>query len=102
MDYENPLSVTRQERRFFHRGVSASDDDQVFVAKGRQRAVTGGASRDAIAAEARGRLGFAWDSEPFCRSSGSDDQGLRLYDFVVGVERERACLQIDPVNPLFQ
>src|SRR5881628_1019152 len=102
MNHENPLGIPREEGCLFHRGVAATHDDQVFVTKVRQRAVTGGTSRYSIAAKTVGRLGLAGNAKPLSGRPGSNDQRFRLDHLVFGVESKRPLLQVDVRNPLFQ
>src|SRR5437870_9702957 len=98
MNHENPLGITREEGCLFHRGVPTTHDDQVFVTKVRQRAVTGSTSRHSVAAKTVGRLGLAGNAKPLRGRSGRNDQRFRLDHFVLSVESEWPLLQVDVRN----
>jgi hypothetical protein len=102
MNDKNALGITGQERRFFHRGVAATDYDQVLVAKRGQRAVACRARRHAVAAETVRRFRFTRNSQPFRRSARRDDQRLSFHDFIVGVQFERTFAEIDFRDPFFE
>src|SRR5438309_9232362 len=102
MDNVDSRSVTRQEGRFFHSGITTANDNQSLVAKCGQRAITRRACRDAIAAETLRRFRLAWDTEPLCRGAGSDNQRFGFDDVVFGKQRERAFAKIDLRDPFLK
>ncbi len=59
-----------QIERFFHGGIAAADDGDRLVPV--EKAVAGGAGRDA----ATGESFFRWQAEILCRGAGGDDQRI--------------------------
>src|SRR6266567_1845513 len=92
MNNVNFRSVSCQECRLFHCRIATADYDQTLVAKRGQRSIARRASGNSIPAESIRRLRFTRNAQPLCGRARSDDQGLCLDDFVLGIKRERSVL----------
>jgi hypothetical protein len=78
-----------EEEGFFHGGVAAADDGDLF--SGEEEAVAGGAGADSVADE--GLLGG--EIEPACAGAGCDDEGAGVDGLVAEVEGEGMFGEID-------
>src|SRR5205823_560621 len=78
-----------QEKRLFHRGIAAADDADLLAAE--EEAITGGARRDAVAAE----LLLARQIEPLRRRAGRDDDRFGVHLALSGLDQERPLAQHD-------
>jgi len=78
----------REEKGFFHGGVAAADDGDLFA--GGEEAVAGGAGADAEADECL----LGRQAQPTCRSAGGDDERARLDDFLADGQLERRLGEI--------
>src|SRR4051812_27554044 len=77
VNHRHARRVARQKRSLLHRRVAAADDDDGLALE--EEAVARRARRDAQAAQAVGRGGFARYAEPLRRRARSDYQSLGLY-----------------------
>src|SRR5438445_4641565 len=102
MRHKNSRGITREKCRLFHRGVATTHYDQMFVTKVRQRPITGGASRNPVAAKSVGRLRFAGNAQPLSGRAGSNDQSFSFDDAVFSIKSERPLAQVNLSDPLFQ
>src|SRR5665213_3905174 len=92
MYHRNLVSEAREEERFFHRRVAATDDHDMLVAK--ERTVTGSARRDAATAQ----LLLTGNLEPARACSRRDDNRLGVILIVAGAHDQRLAREIHRRN----
>ena len=92
MDDRDALAKAGEVERFFHCGVTTTDDADILVAE--EVAVARRAGGDAVVL----KLVLAVQTEPFCLGTGGDDDRVGAMDFIVGTDLEGPLAEVDLID----